>query len=91
MSKMGKRSSFIRKERDFYPTPYEAVIPLLPYLDRDAFCEPCAGDGLLIDHLEKHELSCKEAWDIEPNLIKNLKINLPNAKVYCRNSIEFIN
>ena len=70
---MGKRSSFIRKERDFYPTPYEAVIPLLPYLDRDAFCEPCAGDGLLIDHLEKHELSCKEAWDIEPKRFDIIK------------------
>jgi hypothetical protein len=63
---MGKRSNFIRKERDFYPTPYEAVIPLLPYLDRDAFCDPCAGNGLLIDHLEKNKLICKEAWDIEP-------------------------
>ena len=29
---MGKRSNFERNPRDFYPTPKEAVIPLLPHL-----------------------------------------------------------
>ena len=28
---MGKRSDFERRERDFYPTPEEAVLPLLSY------------------------------------------------------------
>ena len=32
-----------------------------------------------------------EAWDIEPEFIENLKKNLPNAKVHCRDSIQFIN
>ena len=64
---MGKRSSFIRRERDFYPTPYEAVVPLLFHLESvSAFCEPCAGDGTLINHLVKHNHICKEAWDIQP-------------------------
>jgi hypothetical protein len=64
---MGKRSSFERIPRDFYPTPYEAVIPLLPHLpERSTFCEPCAGDGALISHLERHGHSCPIAWDIEP-------------------------
>jgi hypothetical protein len=64
---MGKRSSFDRRERDFYPTPVEAVAPLLPHLKHgDMFVEPCAGDGALVRHLEGAGLSCKWAADIEP-------------------------
>ena len=64
---MGKRSSFERVERDFYPTPYEAVAPLIPFLGEAVeFDEPCAGDGRLIDHLEKHGHSCVGASDLEP-------------------------
>lgn len=64
---MGKRSSFVRRERDFYPTPYEAVLPLLPFLpDGTKFIEPCAGDGALIRHLEKNGHNCVGAFDIEP-------------------------
>lgn len=64
---MGKRSNFERRDRDFYPTPYEAVVPLLPHLTPSArFCEPCAGDGALVDHLTKHGFDCAEARDIEP-------------------------
>ena len=51
---MGKRSDFDRVERDFYPTPIEAVIPLIPHLpDKGLFAEPCAGDGRLIRHIEE--------------------------------------
>ena len=50
---MGKRSNFERKPRDFYETPIEAVLPLIPHLGYDfTFVEPCAGAGVLIDHLE---------------------------------------
>lgn len=64
---MGKRSNFERNPRDYYPTPYEAVIPLLPFLDEGTlFVEPCAGDGRLIDHLERHGHKCIAAYDIEP-------------------------
>ena len=50
---MGKRSDFERKPRDFYPTPIEAVYPLLEHLEEDfLFAEPCAVDGTLIEHLE---------------------------------------
>ena len=34
LDKMGKRSNFERIERDFYPTPEEALIPLLPHLPK---------------------------------------------------------
>jgi hypothetical protein len=64
---MGKRSDFARVERDFYPTPREAVSPLLPHLPYGAmFLEPCAGDGALVRHLEANGMSCQWAGDIEP-------------------------
>jgi hypothetical protein len=64
---MGKRSNFDRVERDFYPTPREAVLPLLPHLpDKAYFCEPCAGDGALIRILESFGHDCVSASDIEP-------------------------
>jgi hypothetical protein len=64
---VGKRSDFQRIPRDFYPTPLEAVMPLLRHLKPGTrFCEPCAGDGRLIDHLEAAGHRCASAWDIEP-------------------------
>lgn len=63
---MGKRSNFERVERDYYPTPYEAVIPLLPHLTEKTFAEPCAGDGQLVKHLEANRLRCRWMSDIEP-------------------------
>lgn len=64
---MGKRSDFERRERDFYPTPREAVLPLLSHLPpRVRFCEPCAGDGALVDHLTAFGHVCARARDIEP-------------------------
>ena len=65
--RMGKRSSFERRERDFYPTPAEAVLPLLAHLSPGTrSCEPCAGDGALIDHLTAAGHVCARARDIEP-------------------------
>lgn len=67
---MGKRSNFDRVERDYYPTPIEAVIPLIDHLPYSFdYVEPCAGDGRLIKHI--HELTqghgqCIFASDIEP-------------------------
>lgn len=64
---MGKRSSFERVPRDFYPTPPEAVKPLLPHLRApERFCEPCAGDGALVDALVAAGHICASARDIEP-------------------------
>ena len=63
---MGKRSDFERQPRDFYPTPMEAVEPLLEHLPEDfPFTEPCAGNGTLINHLETKGI-CMWASDIEP-------------------------
>lgn len=64
---MGKRSNFERVERDYYPTPLEAVLPLIPHLkDSKTFYEPCCGDGRLVSHLENFNLKCVGKSDIEP-------------------------
>jgi hypothetical protein len=64
---MGKRSSFDRVPRDFYPTPIDAVRPLLPHLPRGThFIEPCAGDGALVDHLVASGHVCTWESDIAP-------------------------
>jgi hypothetical protein len=64
---MGKRSDFVRKERDWYPTPMKAVEPLLPHLlPGTKFDEPCAGDGQLVEHLITHGHLCTSMSDIEP-------------------------
>jgi hypothetical protein len=64
---MGKRSSFERREADFYPTPRSAVPPLIPYLRAAAirrFAEPCCGEFDLVRHLESFGLTCAYAGDI---------------------------
>jgi hypothetical protein len=64
---MSKRApQFERRERDFYPTPQAAVLPLLPHLaSATRFIEPCAGTGDLVQHLEAGGLVCVGAYDIE--------------------------
>ena len=64
---MGKRSTFERRERDFYPTPAAAVPPLIPHLRAArvrTFAEPCCGDGSLVKHLTSHRLRCVYQGDI---------------------------
>ena len=71
---MGKRSDFERRERDFYPTPAQAVEPLIPHLPhRFTYVEPCAGKGDLVKALSTFEgvahggrfwAMCHEASDI---------------------------
>lgn len=61
---MGKRSDFERKAMDDYPTPPEAVTPLLRHLTPGTtFCEPCAGEGKLIETLERAGMKCVSAFD----------------------------
>jgi len=62
---MGKRSDFERRDRDFYPTPFEAARPLMRHLPSEThFHEPCAGDGDLIRHLEESGHKCVVSGDI---------------------------
>lgn len=71
---MGKRSNFERVERDYYPTPKEAVLPLLKHLNANTkFIEPCAGDLALVKILEEYGHECVLASDIEPQAPNVLK------------------
>ncbi|MGR3219239.1 MAG: hypothetical protein ACUZ8H_05395 [Candidatus Anammoxibacter sp.] len=64
---MARRSNFKRRKNDAYDTPYQAVLPLIPYLiPESSFCEPCAGKGVLIMHLQRRGFHCNAAYDIEP-------------------------
>ena len=68
---MSKRSNFIRRERDYYPTPAQAIPSLTDHLEKEfpsnlSFAEPCAGDGQLVRFLEETGLHCCFKSDIEP-------------------------
>lgn len=65
---MSKRQGGREKApNDFYPTPADAVLPLIPFLRNTLkFYEPCAGAGDLINHLAAHGRFCVGACDIEP-------------------------
>lgn len=66
---MSKRAAqFERHERDFYPTPPEAVLPLRPFIDPYmTFYEPCAGDGCLAVALfTVLGLTCTGMSDVDP-------------------------
>jgi len=78
---MGKRSNYDRIERDFYPTPYEAVEPLIPFIEGCYFYEPCAGDGALVDHLIFNGIICSGSSDTEPQRVGMLKKNALDIKI----------
>lgn len=62
---MGKRTNFPKKNRDFYATPFSAVLPLLGHLrPSTAFHEPCVGSFDLVAHLENYNHKCVESGDI---------------------------
>lgn len=57
-----------RNPRDYYPTiDPRAAARLVPHLKAgQAYVEPCAGGGHLIDLLAAHGMRCMIAMDIEP-------------------------
>lgn len=65
---MGKRSTFKRRERDFYPTPRSAVMPLAQHLPKyGTYIEPCVGEWHLVDALSflVPTMECVGAHDID--------------------------
>jgi len=63
---MGKRSNFEKVPRSWYPTPFSAVVPLIPHLKDNFFVEPCAGNGVLAQHLERFNKQFYSMSDIHP-------------------------
>jgi hypothetical protein len=59
---------FEKRPRDFYATPFKAATALIGHLPQGfSFCEPCAGAGALVEHLEAlFGASCYAPFDIEP-------------------------
>ncbi len=66
---MAKRSEFPRLEKDAYQTiDKRAFPPLLPHIRNvRSYAEPCAGEGLLIKHLEEFApwMTCGYQNDID--------------------------
>ena len=92
---MSKRAfqNYPRNPRDLYKTPEHAVLPLVPHLSGvDSFDEPCAADGGLVRHIQKHTgLICNRASDIEPQApgIKKqdlFKISKTKSKIFISNT-----
>jgi hypothetical protein len=63
---MSKRRPGLKpRDRDDWPTPWPAVLPLLPHLKpHTSFVEPCAGGGELVGHLERAGHRCVLASDL---------------------------
>ena len=60
-----RRPGLKQRERDDWPTPWPAVVPLLPHLPPGTqFIEPCCGAGDLIGHLERAGHTCVGAYDL---------------------------
>ena len=87
---MGKRSDFMRVERDFYPTPEAAVVPLCDHLPYEQFTyyEPCWGAGDLWRHLSANSngFGCGSDIDIsraekEPWLLEKDALDLTEDDV----------
>ena len=82
---MGKRTSYKKIERDFYPTPYEAVVPLFPHLPNNVqYEEPCCGNDDLIEHLKTHDCVCVKKGDISQGK-DALLITKTNAEFFITN------
>ena len=73
---MGKRSTFERKDRDFYATVDPLAVQVIaPYVNGTKFIEPCGGNGLLLHQLEDYNAICVGAYDIEPGHPRVINLN----------------
>ncbi len=95
---MSKRRPGLKpRDRDDWPTPWPAVVPLLKLLEpRTKFIEPCCGAGELVEHLKRAGHVCAVACDlpidartasyaIEPDTI--FVTNLPWRRQFGMNDI----
>ena len=60
-----RRPGLPPRDRDDWPTPWPAVVPLLRLLEpRTKFVEPCCGAGELVRHLERAGHVCAGTYDL---------------------------
>ncbi len=81
---MGKRSEYVRREKDFYPTPPEAVIPLVGHMRPTQYIEPCVGDGALVNALASHGFDCVGQYDL-PTDVCTTQYKLGTANYFITN------
>lgn len=86
----------LRREHDFYATPFKCVEALKPVLDElfmmdaDTWLEPCAGDGAIIRHCTK-VLRGRPAISWEAYEIRDTEIYAPGASIeHLRTNTDFL-
>ena len=70
---------------------FSDILNKVPNLNECDALDIFAREGNWISNELLGKVKSLEAWEIEPKFIEKLKLNLPNSKVYCRDSIKFIN
>lgn len=80
---------FEKSDRNYYPTPVEAIDPLTHHLgDLSGFIEPCVGDGRLAAHLNSLGYPCLGTNDIHPLMDVKEHPELPTPSQYDVTSFE---
>ena len=59
-------AKYKRHKRDFYATPVEPILKLIPYLSGNSFAEPMCGDGAIVRVLESKGYEAAFLADLEP-------------------------
>jgi 16S rRNA G966 N2-methylase RsmD len=70
---------------------FENILNYIPKLETCEVLDIFAREGSWQTHQLVGKVKSIEAWEIEEKFIENLRKNIPNAKVFCRDSIKFIN
>ena len=85
---MSKRTPGLkRNDRDFYPTPEKAVLPLVRHLAVGAtYWEPCLGEGDLVRALHKHGMvTCVGASDTKVGAENLTREHIDGAELFITN------
>ena len=81
-----RRPGYGHRERDNYPTPWAAVLPLLSHLKPSTrFIEPCAGEGWLVGHLKRAGHICAGAFDLPGHDARTTRYDLKAVDAFITN------